>query len=411
MNGQFILPAEDLVIQLAGKGVILAVILIPNFAVADDQVENELIEFVGNGRIIHLGRLNLLLHIFFFIGEVFILLPVALNVGLHLQQVQRFFQPTLEGGQIGIKVGQHQHGEVAQRGLKLFDIFHQQQCLQNLDGKAVFQIVLSQDDGPLNVGFQRRPYAFKHQVKGSQLAQGSPGNLLGHFLEHTQHGALPHRAVFAFKGVVQRQVLDGGLKQGELVGNKGIAVNKMIPVPVVAVGLRPVGEVEQRFEIVFLLGINGRKLGNTRLVFKQQPLLDDLGHIGAGELHPVLEARLDFGKVIALLPAHFTHNRVHIFLGGDDDPGTAVTLGRQAFGHRLQIGHQLDVVGNVLAHFIHKEVQAKVRFLPVDVLIDLLGKIFDGQLVLLPVFIQDAGGFCGGYASRLGIRLGDIGSL
>jgi hypothetical protein len=96
----------------------------------------------------------------------------------------------------------------------------------------------------------------------------------------------------------------------------------------------------------------------------QQALLDDLGHVGAGELHPVGKAGLDLGEVVALLLAHLAEDRVHVLLGGDDDPCAAIALGGQAFGDRLQVGHELGVVGDVLADLIDEEVEAEVRRLP-----------------------------------------------
>ena len=69
-------------------------------------------------------------------------------------------------------------------------------------------------------------------------------------------------------------------------------------------------------------------------------------------------------------------------------------FGRQAFGDGLQVGHQLDVFGNVLADLIHKEIQTEIGRLALDVGIDLLGKIFDGDFVIAAVLIEDALGRC-----------------
>jgi len=69
-------------------------------------------------------------------------------------------------------------------------------------------------------------------------------NLDCYLLEHAEHGTLAHRAVPALKGVMRRQIVNGRLEQGELVRNKRIAVNEVIPILIVPVGLRAVGKVE-----------------------------------------------------------------------------------------------------------------------------------------------------------------------
>jgi hypothetical protein len=96
-------------------------------------------------------------------------------------------------------------------------------------------------------------------------------------------------------------------------------------------------------------------------VLGQQALLDHLGHVGAGELEAVGKARLDLGEVVALLLAQVAEDRIHVLLGGDDEPGPALALGGQAFGNGLQVGHQLEVVGDVLPDLVHEEVEAEVR--------------------------------------------------
>jgi hypothetical protein len=78
-------------------------------------------------------------------------------------------------------------------------------------------------------------------------------------------------------------------------------------------------------------------------VFGEQALLDHLSHVGAGELEAVGKARLDLGEVVALLLAHLAEDGVHVLLGGDDEPCAALAFGGQAFGDRLQVGHELGV--------------------------------------------------------------------
>ena len=80
---------------------------------------------------------------------------------------------------------------------------------------------------------------------------------------------------------------------------------------------------------------------------------------------------------------------IHVLLGGDDDPGTASAFGGQAFGNGLQIGHQLDVFGDILPDLVNEEVQPEVGGLPVYIGLNLIGKILDGDPVLAAVFIEN----------------------
>lgn len=73
-----------------------------------------------------------------------------------------------------------------------------------------------------------------------------------------------------------------------MVGNERVAVNEVIPVLIVPVGLRAVGKVEQGLKIVGLRVINIRKKMDAIFGFGQQAFLDDLGYCfasaGNGEL-------------------------------------------------------------------------------------------------------------------------------
>ena len=147
------------------------------------------------------------------------------------------------------------------------------------------------------------------------------------------------------------------------------------------------------------------------LVFCEQALLDDLGHVGAGELEAVGKAGLDFGEVVALLLAHVAQHGVHVFLGGDDDPGPALAFGGQAFGHRLQIGHELGVFGDVLADFVHKEVEAEVGRFLIQPGLDLVAEVFNGDAVLAAVFVQNAFGESWVFARDFRVGAGDVAAL
>jgi hypothetical protein len=62
--------------------------------------------------------------------------------------------------------------------------------------------------------------------------------------------------VFALKGVVDGQVLDSGLKQGELIGDKRVRVDEMITILKVPVGLGTVGKIKQGLKIIGLFVVD-----------------------------------------------------------------------------------------------------------------------------------------------------------
>ena len=269
-------------------------------------------------------------------------------------------------------------------------------------------MLLGLDDGALNLRLERGADTLEHPIEGRELANRPLGNLDRDLLEDAEHGALADRAVLALEGVVLREVLDGGLEQRELVGDKGVAVDEVVAVLEVAVARSAVGKIEQRFEVVCLLLVDHRELLDAGVVLQQQALLDHFGDIGAGELHAVGEARLDLGEVVALLLVQLADDAVHLFLRGDHDPGAAPALGRQALGDGLQVGHQLDVVGDVLTDLVDEEVEPEVRPLALDVGVDLGGEVFDRDVILAAVLVENAGGLGLGAAGDLGVGLGDV---
>ena len=233
--------------------------------------------------------------------------------------------------------------------------------------------------------------ALEHQIKGGQFAEFCWRDGHGDLLEHAQHRAFAHRTVPALESIVLGQVLDGGLKQRELVRDERVAVDEVLPVAEVAVGLGAIGKVEQGLEVVDFPVVDSADRLDASLGFRQQAFLDDFRHVLAGQLHAVGEAVLDLGKVVALLLVHLADDRVHVLLGGDDDPSPPLALGRQALGDGLQVGHQLGVAGDVLAHFVDKEVQPEVLVrLLADVGVDLFGEVFDRDFVVGLVAVEDA---------------------
>ncbi|MNV39376.1 hypothetical protein D3C71_1309530 [compost metagenome] len=205
-----------------------------------------------------------------------------------------------------------------------------------------------------------------------------------------------------------RQILNGRLEQRELVRNERIAVNEVIPILIIPVGLRAVGKVEQGLEVVGLRVVSVRQKADAFFGFHEQTLLNNLRHVGAGQLHAIGEPGLDFREVVALLFAHLADNRPHVLLGGHDDPCAAAAFGCHALGDGLEVGHQLDVFSDVLTDLIDKEVQAEIGRLPLDICMHLFGKIFDGDTVLAAVFIEYPHGRCLVTTGCLGIGFGNV---
>ena len=90
MYGQFVLPTEGSVVHLAGVWVVLPV-AVPDLALLDDAIKQQRLQLFHDVSGFDFGVLDLLLDVFFFIGEVLVHIGVALNVGLLLQQIERSF--------------------------------------------------------------------------------------------------------------------------------------------------------------------------------------------------------------------------------------------------------------------------------------------------------------------------------
>jgi len=89
-----------------------------------------------------------------------------------------------------------------------------------------------------------------------------------------------------------------------------------------------------------------------------------------------------------LLFAHLPQDGIHVFLGCDNNPGLAFTFGCQALGNGLQVGHQTDIICDVLPHLIHKEIQAEPFGLFFNVVAHHFRKIFNGQLIFTAVGVH-----------------------
>ncbi|MCY1224675.1 hypothetical protein D9M72_368440 [compost metagenome] len=85
-----------------------------------------------------------------------------------------------------------------------------------------------------------------------------------------------------------------------------------------------------------------------------------------------------------------------------------MAFGGQTFCHRLQVGHQLGIVSDVLPHLVHKKIKTEVDRLLVQPRLDLVAEVFDRDAVLSAVLVQDALGQRKIFAGDLGIGAGDV---
>ena len=85
-----------------------------------------------------------------------------------------------------------------------------------------------------------------------------------------------------------------------------------------------------------------------------------------------------------------------------------MAFGGQAFGHRLQVGHELGVFGDVLAHLVHKEIEAEVGRFLIQPGLDLVAEVFNGDAVLAAVLVQNAFGESWVFARDFRVGAGDV---
>lgn len=123
----------------------------------------------------------------FFVGQVFVKSAVALDVGLRLQQRQRFLHLLGQGRQVQAEAVIDEDGQIACGGLKAVDVFDEEQRLKQADGKRVIQVAFGDVDGALGSGLQRRPDAGEHVVEGGQPTDFDIADVLGDLLHHTEH--------------------------------------------------------------------------------------------------------------------------------------------------------------------------------------------------------------------------------
>ncbi|MCY1224673.1 hypothetical protein D9M72_368420 [compost metagenome] len=201
VDGQLVFTTQRSVIHLAGVGIVLAVAM-ADLALPDDAIKKQDFQLLEDVGCLDLGVLDLLFDVFFFVGQVLVDITIALDVSLLFQQVECSFKPLTLRGQVVAKTFEHQHAEVAQRGLELLDVLDQEECFEHAHGVRVAQMALGIVDGALDGALERATDSFEHAVERGQLAHRRLINGNRHFPEYAEHGALAHRVGLAFEAVV-----------------------------------------------------------------------------------------------------------------------------------------------------------------------------------------------------------------
>ena len=181
--------------------------------------------------------------------------------------------------------------------------------------------------------------------------------------------------------------LEDFLDQLELIRGERVILDEIFSVFVLAERHSAVLKRELTLEDVAPLLEDGFEIGLHVWKLRQQAGLNHFIDVAAGERKRWKEPSLNLREVLLLRLAHVPEHCVHVFLGGDDDPGPATADRPQFFRDGLQVEHQVGVVANELPDLIHQEYDAVLRPLRFQVLFGPLTEILNGQreIVLGPV--------------------------
>ena len=277
--------------------------------------------------------------ILFFIRQEGVSVPVARNIVLGLQPLQRCGYRSPESNLIRADVIHHQGGDVVNVGLDVIDIAHQvkqfQDChILRLNAIMVIRCILAAVDHPANGTLQEGMDGVVEQIKGQQGVFVLVLHLLSGFLEAGEHGTLAAREVLAGVSVLS-DLCQHLLNDDKLVGYKGESGSKFSAVSKALDVQNRVVEDKEVLQNGLLLVIDHVQelIGLFRL--GQHTLFDDLIHRGGGQAQAGIEAPLNFGEVVS---SNF-HHRVNGLLTGNHDPDLAHALGTQFLHKRLKVDH------------------------------------------------------------------------
>lgn len=167
---------------------------------------------------------------------------------------------------------------------------------------------------------------------------------------------------------------------------------------------RAVAEAEEGLEVLPLaVEDRGEDLW-FRFVLGEQPLLDHVAHIRAGQRKGGLEATHDLRQILRVRASEGPQDLVQCGLRRNEDPGSPVADCRQGLDDGLQVEHQLRVLSDELADLIDEEVEPEAGRLPVDVLPGHSRKILDRDAVVLADLPHYTQRLRLGHTEVLGIR-------
>ncbi|MCY1286006.1 hypothetical protein D9M69_383460 [compost metagenome] len=270
-----------------------------------------------------------------------------------------------------------QGDKVVRRALDQIDIANHEQGAQDLyvegiEHGAFAGLVDSALDGSVEEAFHRTVEA----VQGHQSANVFVGNRQRRHLEGIEHRALTVGQMRA-SGTDLADFLEDLLHQLEVVRRKGVVVDEALRTVVIT--QRRTGAVEGNLvaQDVALLPPQSAQLGFGLRCFAQQALLDHFVGVGAGQRQACFEAPGNLGEIVGLGGRELTEHRIHVGLGGDDDPGAALADGAEVFSDGLQGQHQTGIAADELADLVHQEQDTVLGRLGLEVLAHPVAEVLD----------------------------------
>ncbi|MCY1354413.1 hypothetical protein D9M69_407890 [compost metagenome] len=340
-----------------------------------DQISESLV-LIGRG---DLGGLDLAGDIALLVGEEDELFTVTGDQALFLQALKGFFDAAAQGKFVFVDLLDGQGDEVVQRALDQVDITNHEQGAQDLYVECIEHGVFAGlVDGALDSCVQE---AFHRTVEAVQGYQGSDAFLVHDqlkcsHLEGIEHGALAVGQMRAGSADLT-DFLEDFLHQLKVVRRKGVVGNEALRTVVIT--QRRTGTVEGDLvaQDVALLLPQSTQLGFSLWCFAQQALLNHFVGIGAGQGQARFEATGDLGEIVGLGGRELTEHRIHVGLGGDNDPCAALTDGAEVFGDGLQGQHQPGIATDELANLVHQEQDAVLGRLGIKVLAHPVAEVLD----------------------------------
>ena len=155
VNRQLPLLAIGLVVELEAEREVLPVLGVADPVGLDDVAGEDLEQPGADLGGVDVDVLDLLLDLLLFVRQVLVGVAVALDVGLRLQQGQRFLHLLRQGGKVEAEAVVDQHREVARCRVEALDVLHEEERLEEPDRQLVVEVAL----GDIESSAERRPSA------------------------------------------------------------------------------------------------------------------------------------------------------------------------------------------------------------------------------------------------------------